>query len=445
MSFELDLVNFQSIGKATLVFETGINLIVGQSNSGKTAILRAIATLLSNPSKAKLYIKQGTNQAIVTATYDGNEMIWSRNQKGGAKYEINGEVYEKIGYNNMFDILKNNGFVLDDSGNIMNIEGEWNLPFPFDRNSAELFKLFENIFCVSNSAVILKSFKEDEARLVKNKSEAEDRKNRLQSKLKALSELEAEVNIPQIEADIIRYEKDSRTYFDMISDMDNIQKCSAIAHFNIDEVKAPTEYSITEYHNIYNDLRFLENVIARNKFYKTLPDIMEVPNTIHDYIESSADYTYIEQAKKLQELDLSRDFVVSEDITHQYLDMCEDYKTLEKAQHTVKLMEELSDEDKEVPETIDFYVELTEDMKQIQLLKQASELDLSKEAPNVEGTLDNYLSMVADYEDIVNCFKNCKAIKSRYDSVSLQLKQLTEQLNSYQICPLCGHALNEED
>ena len=445
MSFELDLVNFQSIGKATLEFETGINLIVGQSNSGKTAILRAIATLLANPAKAKLYIKRGTNQAIVTATYDGNEMVWSRNLKGGAKYEINGEVYEKVGYNNMFDILKDNGFVLDDSGNIMNIEGEWNLPFPFDRNSTELFKLFENIFCVSNSAVILKSFKEDEARLVKNKSEAEDRKSRIQSKLKALSELEADINIPKIEADIVRYEKDSRDYFDMVSDMDNIQKCSTIAHFNIDEVQAPAEYSLMDYQNTYNDLRFLQNVIARNKFYKTLPDIMEVPNTIQDYIESVADYTYVEQASQLQKIDLSKDFVVSEDITHQYLDMCADYKVLEKATRTIDLMNELSDEDKEIPETIDYYLELVDDMKQIQTLQQATVLDLSMEAPNVEGTLDNYLSMVADYEDILNCFKNCKAIKSRYDSVSLQLNQLNEQLNSYQICPLCGHALNEED
>jgi ACT domain-containing protein len=108
-------------------------------------------------------------------------------------------------------------------------------------------------------------------------------------------------------------------------------------------------------------------------------------------------------------------------------------------------MNELSDEDKEIPETIDYYLELVEDMKQIQTLQQATVSDLSMEAPNVEGTLDNYLSMVADYEDILNCFKNCKAIKSRYDSVSLQLNQLNEQLNSYQICPLCGHALNEED
>ena len=44
----------------------------------------------------------------------------------------------------------------------MNIEGEWDLPFPFDRTPSELFKLFENIFCISDSAVILKSFKDEE-------------------------------------------------------------------------------------------------------------------------------------------------------------------------------------------------------------------------------------------------------------------------------------------
>ena len=52
-TFDIKLKNFQSIGKAELLFEPGVNLIVGQSNSGKTAILRAISAALNNPTRGK--------------------------------------------------------------------------------------------------------------------------------------------------------------------------------------------------------------------------------------------------------------------------------------------------------------------------------------------------------------------------------------------------------
>ena len=53
-NFNVNLHNFQSISDANLEFVEGLNLIVGQSNSGKTAILRAINSVVDNPSRGKL-------------------------------------------------------------------------------------------------------------------------------------------------------------------------------------------------------------------------------------------------------------------------------------------------------------------------------------------------------------------------------------------------------
>ena len=156
--FELDLQNFQSISEARLEFEQGINLIVGQSNSGKSATLRAVKTAVLNPSGAHRFVKQGTDNASVGINYRGNDITWARNKKE-SKYTVNKEDYIKVGNSNLFKLLDNSGFVVDDKNNLMNIESELELPFPFDRSSAELFKLFENIFCVSDSATIFKIYK----------------------------------------------------------------------------------------------------------------------------------------------------------------------------------------------------------------------------------------------------------------------------------------------
>ena len=160
-NFSLKIEDFQSIGDALLEFNPGVNLIVGQSNSGKTAILRAINATLTNPSYAKTFIRHRASSCSVTFAYNGHEVTWQKSAKGGTKYLVDSQEYSKLGTSDLFDILSDNGFVKSYNDEVMNIEGEWDLPFPFDRTPAELFRLFENVFCVSDSATILKSFKNE--------------------------------------------------------------------------------------------------------------------------------------------------------------------------------------------------------------------------------------------------------------------------------------------
>ena len=69
-NFSLKIEDFQSIGNAELEFTPGINLIVGQSNSGKTAILRAIDSVLTNSTYPKSFIKHHTNETNVNFQYN---------------------------------------------------------------------------------------------------------------------------------------------------------------------------------------------------------------------------------------------------------------------------------------------------------------------------------------------------------------------------------------
>ena len=77
-TFRVDLENFQSISKASLEFVQGINIIVGQSNSGKSAILRAVKGSVLNPSGSQKYIKNKTKGFKVNIDYAGNTIEWSR-------------------------------------------------------------------------------------------------------------------------------------------------------------------------------------------------------------------------------------------------------------------------------------------------------------------------------------------------------------------------------
>lgn len=194
-TLKVHLKNFQSISNAELEFKQGLNIIVGESNSGKSAIFRAIKGAILNPSGSQKYIKNKQKEFEVTLDYNGNNILWQRSTKS-PKYTINGETYDKIGNSNLLDFINNSGFVLDENKNLMNIESELDLPFPFDKSNAELFKLFEkSIFCISDSSAIVKLIKADEENTLSLRDNAQIELDRYKNKLNAIEELESEVDL----------------------------------------------------------------------------------------------------------------------------------------------------------------------------------------------------------------------------------------------------------
>ena len=196
---KLSLENLQSISKGELIFHTGTNVIIGQSNSGKSATFRALKTCLSNPSGSQRFIKKGTNHSSVMLEYNGNQIIWKRTPKESS-YIINGETYLKTGKSNAFKIIEDTGFTTDSNDVIMNIEEELQLPFPFGMSDSDLFKLYENVFCISDSAIILKSAKgvEDKTKVEIATIENDIIKN--ENKLKELIEFKDTVDLNKLKS-----------------------------------------------------------------------------------------------------------------------------------------------------------------------------------------------------------------------------------------------------
>ena len=404
-SFNIDLKNFQSIGDANLSFEPGVNLIVGQSNSGKTAILRAVSAVINNPTRGKYFIKKGTKSSEVRIVFNGNDIDWKRTP-ADSSYEINGETFKKTGRNNLFDLIQENGFIRDDSGNIMNIEGEWDLPFPFDRTPSELFKLFENIFCISDSAVILKSFKEEEANAVKERLTSEDKLVRVTNKINALEELAKEVNIGKTQRKLDIFSQNCDRYKEMSADLTKILKSEKYTSINLDEVTPPIEESLDRYIEAVKDYSFITKVVKRQKFYKSLPASVIIGDTIDKYEQAAQDYEHIQHAVELNKIDLSKECEVTGDTLNKYTEMFEDYNDLLR-------------------------------------LKEVSKFDVDKEC-TAGNSLDDYETLLRDYKFIVDCYNRCKDLKKQYKACEQREAEAQEKLNKYKVCPLCGHELGDD-
>lgn len=69
------LENFQSYKDQTIEFKPGLNLILGSSDSGKSAILRAISFVLYNTPRSKTLIHHGATEVRVTIEYSDGTII----------------------------------------------------------------------------------------------------------------------------------------------------------------------------------------------------------------------------------------------------------------------------------------------------------------------------------------------------------------------------------
>lgn len=269
---KLNIRNFQILNNVELEFKKGITAIVGPSNSGKTSILRALGCLINNSSEAKSYIKHGEDRTEVELKLDGKPNIkWIRTLKG-ANYKIDGEVHDKVGKSNLLDLINLDEFYRDeDSNDLINIQDEWSLLFPFQKTDSQMYKLFEDIFSINDSTVILKKIKEDESICKKELCNFNSELSRNKDKLTHLKKY-----LSSVDGDTLKeYKEELTSLGSYINDIDN------------DSSK------VKEYLRKYDSLRKLK----REEFDLSLLD---------EYVELNKDCDYVENSKVFLDFDIDR-------------------------------------------------------------------------------------------------------------------------------------------
>jgi DNA repair exonuclease SbcCD ATPase subunit len=71
----LRLENFQNHRDTQMRLDSGVNLITGSSDSGKSAVLRAINLVLHNQPRGKTFVRKGATEARVTITFSDDTSV----------------------------------------------------------------------------------------------------------------------------------------------------------------------------------------------------------------------------------------------------------------------------------------------------------------------------------------------------------------------------------
>lgn len=95
---DLELTDFQAHKKSNLNFENGINIIIGQSDNGKSSIIRALNWVVNNKPNGDSFIRNGQEQSIVKVNLNNSSIIRVKDKKNNY-YEIDGNKLEAFGQN----------------------------------------------------------------------------------------------------------------------------------------------------------------------------------------------------------------------------------------------------------------------------------------------------------------------------------------------------------
>ena len=92
----IELVNFMSHEHTVIEPSDGLTVLIGPNNCGKSAVVSALQVLCSNPPSTYV-LRHGTKECkIIVETDTGDRIIWSRKKSGSPKYEINGQLFDRL-------------------------------------------------------------------------------------------------------------------------------------------------------------------------------------------------------------------------------------------------------------------------------------------------------------------------------------------------------------
>lgn len=302
------LENFQSHKFTSVEFDRGLNIIVGASDSGKTAILRAIKWALYNDPAGDYFIREGATEASVSIFFSDKTSIKryrSRSKNTYFVYDKDGgeEKYEGFGLQVPEEVIDTTGIekiLLDkDTSKAINISDQLEGAFLLSEKSSTKANSIGYLVGVdliddalSNTLRDVRNLKSDEKKyereitdlqeelkeyayiketkkkigLMKNIRDSIDSKSKRMEKLKSLLEEKT------------RLEKNKKILEDQMEKLENLEKIDLhlkdlqIKHTRYRSLKRTMEL----YHRLIEDKKDSKNIV------KSLANLEKIDSNIKD-------------------------------------------------------------------------------------------------------------------------------------------------------------------
>lgn len=143
MISRLSIKHFQSHKNTVLDFSPGVNVLIGQSDCGKTAILRALQWVLTNKPAGTSFISNFAGdkaEASVTLECDGHCIIRARNKGSVNFYSVDGTLLKAFGAGEPPEEVRDIAKMFP-----INISYQLDAPFLLSGSAGEVARYFNQI------------------------------------------------------------------------------------------------------------------------------------------------------------------------------------------------------------------------------------------------------------------------------------------------------------
>jgi exonuclease SbcC len=251
--------NFQIIKSAELEFEPGITAIVGDSNNGKSSIIRAIESAINNKGGSG-FINYDSDCCDVVIEDNGHKIKWHKDRASRKSYyDIDGKKLNKIGQKQ-----------LDEVGDLLNMS---EIEINNDRFRLNFWKQMDFPFLVGKTAYQLFDFisRSEEQELM------QELRDRSTEEYKVLKK-----DIDTLESQIDMITKDTTT---IEEEIENLEKFES---YDLDRLEA----LLGIYHILSEDIESYEDLCGDTQTYKEEKSLIEKQIKSLDKLFNSIDTLY---------------------------------------------------------------------------------------------------------------------------------------------------------
>jgi exonuclease SbcC len=258
---EIHLGNFQSHKDTTLALDPGLNVIVGASDSGKSAIIRALRWLIWNRPMGDAFINHNAQGAFVNITTDEMDVIQRAKGPGGNEYRINDQFFKAFGN----DVPEEIQAILNMDE--VNLQQQLDRPFLISNSPGEVAAYFNKIVRLDKIDAGTKKINSQIRTLTNQISADESRKEQFEIELGEYKYLD------HFEVDLEELEKMNRDSQNITRAIDNITSALAI---------------------IDTDAKYMEDLKMRLDFLTPVDEILD----LHQKRDELASEKYILKNQK---------------------------------------------------------------------------------------------------------------------------------------------------
>ena len=407
-------------------FIPGLNVLIGQSNNGKSACLRALETAIYNLSREG-HVTLGETKSLVGIQYKGHQVIWRRDTESSSQvsYRVDGKIYTKLGKGQPEIVSKVLGISeveINDRKYRINFGKQMTYPFLLDLTPSELFKFIIQSSEEDNITSVLDSMRKDANQLSIDVKSDEVTRNELgKTYQRELGKYKGKREFVPYCNKVLELDSKVKGYKSLSDSVESYEKCSYAIQKSEKELRR-IEYKVSNVDNVCNELESKFSLL--NELKKTLERYMSLNRDI--------DLMGGELKECTRVLNLSEGF---DDIYGKFMRILETKKEFEsfidlkrRYEDSCKLMSGWNDEVSKVNSRVSEYDSILEVVnKKIRIYE---EIKINKE--EIEGTICKYGGFIRDIEEYQ---KNISKAEFNAKAAELEIKELG-------VCPYCSQPLN---